>query len=440
MLRRGAGGEGSALDRAETIGARLRGLTAFLVAHQELWEARPFTEVPPAWAAGLEGGAVAFIEGLAHEEIDRLEASAAPGLGLPAPLGAIAQEAAALVAVERARADGGAAVPPREAMYVPGRKMEQVEAFVRAAARGLDGSVGGVDGRDGMDHLVDWCAGKGHLGRELARLTGLAVTLVELDARLGPEAERLAARAGIAARFLAADALTPTAWEALSPRRAAVALHACGGLTDALLREGTRRDVARMVVAPCCYHKHQPALTDAAARALAGAEPTLPPRSRGGAACGLTLTHGALRLATADEVVAPRRHRRARRRENAWRLGLDLLLREASGRDAYTPLGAIPRRELTLPFAAFCAQVTERLELTLPARWDAARGEERGWERARRARAWGVVRGVFRRPIELWLVLDRALALAEAGRSVTVEVFCDVAVTPRNLLIRSDRG
>ncbi|MFT6395720.1 MAG: hypothetical protein ACJAYU_000462 [Bradymonadia bacterium] len=48
-----------------------------------------------------------------------------------------------------------------------------------------------------------------------------------------------------------------------------------------------------------------------------------------------------------------------------------------------------------------------------------------------------MVRAIYRRPIELWLVLDRAHRLAEAGRPVLVGQFCEREVSPRNLMILS---
>jgi hypothetical protein len=42
---------------------------------------------------------------------------------------------------------------------------------------------------------------------------------------------------------------------------------------------------------------------------------------------------------------------------------------------------------------------------------------------------------VFRRPLEVWLALDRVLYLAEQGAEVTWGTFCAKAITPRNIII-----
>ena len=139
-------------------------------------------------------------------------------------------------------------------------------------------------------------------------------------------------------------------------------------------------------------------------------------------------------------MVARDRLRRGRRRENAWRLGFDLLHREATGVDAYTPLGVLPPEVLERPFAEFARCLASDRGLALPAVWEPARAEAAGWERARRARALGLVRGLFRRTIELHLVLDRAQFLVEAGYGVEVVTFCARAVSPRNLLVIGRRA
>jgi hypothetical protein len=46
------------------------------------------------------------------------------------------------------------------------------------------------------------------------------------------------------------------------------------------------------------------------------------------------------------------------------------------------------------------------------------------------------VRFLFRRPLEIWLALDRALLLQEQGYAVQLGTFCAPHVTPRNLLIQ----
>ena len=50
-----------------------------------------------------------------------------------------------------------------------------------------------------------------------------------------------------------------------------------------------------------------------------------------------------------------------------------------------------------------------------------------------------LVQGLFRRPLELWLVLDMALFLQDQGFSVQLGEFCPQQLTPRNLLLVAER-
>ena len=51
-----------------------------------------------------------------------------------------------------------------------------------------------------------------------------------------------------------------------------------------------------------------------------------------------------------------------------------------------------------------------------------------------------LVRHLFRRPLELWLVLDRALFLQEQGYQVELSQFCARELTPRNILIHAEKS
>ena len=76
----------------------------------------------------------------------------------------------------------------------------------------------------------------------------------------------------------------------------------------------------------------------------------------------------------------------------------------------------------------------------LPAQWNPAEWEARGRAEAWRLRALGLPRLVFRRALEVWLLLDRAAALEDMGWSVQLGTFCPAALTPRNLCLVARPG
>jgi hypothetical protein len=193
-------------------------------------------------------------------------------------------------------------------------------------------------------------------------------------------------------------------------------------LGDAALVAAVEHHAPLVASSPCCYH-FQPEH----ARHQAWSEI--------GRSLGLALDTSSLRFATAEEVVATTRRHRRRKRAEAFRLGLDVLLRRASGVDRYTRVPPLPAGVLDGPFDTFVRTAAERHRLTLPRHFDADDAEREGWVLAELAAKLSLVRVVFRRALELWLVLDRALWLGSCGFDVEVTTFCPLSTSPRNLLI-----
>jgi hypothetical protein len=178
-------------------------------------------------------------------------------------------------------------------------------------------------------------------------------------------------------------------------------------------------------LSPCCYH-----LTTAT---------QYQPFSRAGRGSGLVLSRDDCRLAVQETVTAPRVTARRREKKNAWRLGFDALQRQLRGVDDYLPVPSIPDAVFPGNFADFCGYAASLKALALPAAIDWPHFEQLGWQRQARVSRMELPRHAFRRALELWLALDRALYLAECGYSVTVGTFCDRRLTPRNLMIRASR-
>src|SRR5690606_12966336 len=88
-------------------------------------------------------------------------------------------------------------------------------------------------------------------------------------------------------------------------------------------------------------------------------------------------------------------------------------------------------------FAGFCHWAAAQKHVTLTPSIDRAAFEAQGWERTSRVRRWELIRHLFRRPLEMWLVLDRVVWLEEVGFDVELCQFCERHLTPRNLLIKA---
>ncbi|WP_210396957.1 methyltransferase [Motiliproteus sediminis] len=303
-------------------------------------------------------------------------------------------------------------LPARLSYHVPGRKWEQIRAFDQAL-------------RPAGEQWLEWCAGKGHLGRLLAFRHQRPVLSLEWQHTLCNQGQHLADALKLDCRMQPQDVMAPATTARLHPRQHAVALHACGKLHLRLLRLASEQRLAGVTLSPCCYHlideEHYHPLSDSARISR------------------LQLSRQDLKLALQDTVTAGARERRLRQRELAWRLGFDLLQRQLRGEDSYLPCPSAPKSQLSGGFEDYCRWMAARKQLRLPDAIDYAEFEQQGRQRVLTVTRIELVRNLFRRPLELWLALDRALYLQERGYQVTLSEFCDYQLTPRNLLIQAIR-
>jgi len=379
---------------------RFERLTSLLAEWYPVWSVEPFQCLQPPWAS--------FRAPLTGDF--RSDAAALAGW-LPV------EQLAELVDLPRMPAVTAPLSSERLSHHVGGRKWRQIVAFVARVHIAPGQSV------------VEWCSGKGHLARTLAHSHGTPVTGLESDGRLCREGQALADRQGVAMHLQEQDVLEPDVLRWLNPATHVVALHACGDLHLRLLDLAAQTGCA-ISLAPCCYHRtvherYQP--LSEIGRELAGRH-------------ALALTRQDLALAVQETVTAPLHTQRQRRRAKAWRLGFDLLQRELRGVDEYLPVPRLRYSDLPADFQGFCRWAAAEKDLTLPSTSDWTARERAGWMRLEEVERLEQVRHLFRRPLEVWLALDRARRLEEAGLRVDLGSFCDREVSPRNLLLRASRG
>ena len=386
--------------------ARFLDLQSLLTRLDALWRPAPFHVARPQWCAQWPGLAAA-LEALDDQHVEQLgEDFEACATWLTSHL----PELARLVEACRVPELPERSLPACDAHFddgVPGRKRSQIEAF----ARHMPAATSPV---------LEWCAGKGHLGRRVALADRMPVISLELDPKLCADAVRLAARQQMDQRVVCANALDEGSRAHVSGH-AVLALHACGELHRSLVRSADRDGAAAYRIAPCCYHLG----TDGTYRAL----------SRD---ARLALDAATLRLAVTETVTAPRHDRTRLARDQAWKLGF-VALRNAVEGEAPRPFRPVPASWRTEGFEAFCRQLAARENVALPADITWPDWEAIGWKRRAQVRRFELVRHAFRRPLELWLVLDIALGLEERGFDVQVGRFCARTLTPRNLLVLAER-
>lgn len=394
-------------------GQRLLPLQQGLAELAHLWRPQPYKAVP-AWCAQYPALSNA-LRALDEETLAQLmadgEAAARYVVGhLPV---AEAESLAALRALSEVEMATPAAPAKADSPHwqwdVPGRKWAQISAF--ADALGAPQAP-----------LLEWCAGKGHLGRLLAARWSQPVTSLERDGVLCERGRALAERSRVQQQFTVLDVLTPAATAQLAGRHP-LALHACGELHRQLLREAVYSACVAIDIAPCCYHL--------------GHKGDYQPLS---AQMQLVLSRDDLRLAVTQTATAAPREQRRRDQEMAWKLGLDLLRREHSANADYLPLRPINKAWLNMSYREFCHALAAREGWPLPADVDWSRSEAQGWQRQREVMRLGIVRAAFARVVEMCVVLDLSSYLSEQGYRVQLRQFCQTSLTPRNILISARKG
>jgi hypothetical protein len=396
----------------EELLARFTALDTFLTVHQALWKPRPFTHLQLPWETSCPELAT-WLRGRSLEEAE--SAHNHPALvDAPQPFASLAAMSLALSALDEVPAHALKAPAHRLNVDVPGRKWQQIEAF---ASR--------LQFADASRHWLDWCSGKGHLGRRLLQ-TGQQLTCLEYDPALVASGQALSQRHRLNALHVEQDVLAADAAALLDAQHTPVALHACGDLHVRLIQLASAVGCKQLAIAPCCYNRIS--LTPYS------------PMSAAAQRSDLQLSLDDLGLPMSETVTAGARVRRQRDTSMARRLGFDLLQRQLRGVDEYLPTPSLPSAWLEKPFAEYCQHLADLKELSTigTENWPAL--EAAGWQRLAQVRNLELLRGLFRRPLELWLVLDRALFLQEKGYTVRLGTFCETSLTPRNILLLAERS
>ncbi len=398
-----------AVWRDEALSGHFERLTELLKAGEQFWRHHAFKYLQLPWESEFPELSK-HLRALLPVDAERFARNDA------ALRASLCQYLPELSAVGSACAIGAFDVAPlpadAEPRDVPGRKWQQIRHFAPCVP-------------ENEFALLEWCSGKAHLGRMLAKGRNSSITALEYDAGLVEAGKKQAARDRVAIDFRCIDVMSAAAADVIGEQHNAIALHACGDLHVRLLALCAQKRTRTVTLAPCCYQ-----LTGDEARYTV---------SQAARVSGLRLQRDDLRTAVHGTVTAAPRESRAREQLQAWRLGFDVLQREVRGCDEYLPTPSLSVNALKAGFATFCCTLAEMKQIKLPDTADYLRYERAGYERLREVTALDLPRLAFRRALELWLALDRAAFLREQGYAVTLGMFCGRKLTPRNILIRAER-
>ena len=407
------------MNEYPSLPQRFAELDRLLCSHRRFWQLRSFEMMEPPWQGSklqswLTSLPRAERQQLLNDDQQRAQAIA-PYIPQAEQLLQLCQVDSTTTTLEEVASES---TPAWLSYHIPGRKWSQICAFDQAL-------------HDTDRPFLEWCAGKGHLGRLLAYRHQQTVTSLELQPQICQHGQQLADQHQLPCRYHTVDVMSPAAGVQLKPKQHAIALHACGKLHIRLLEESVERGVEAISLSPCCYH-----LVDLPNNPASQAG-HYQPLSQLAANSSLRLSREDLGLAVRETVTAGARDQRLRQQQLSWRLGFDLLQRETRGIDRYLNCPTIPQSRLSGTFAEFCHWMAEQKQLNLPVAIDFEQFQQRGQQRVQTIEQIELVQQLFRRPLELWLVLDRMLFLQQHGYQVSLQQFCSRQLTPRNLLIQA---
>ena len=396
----------------QDLDAWFTALDRHLTQYKQLWQLTPFamTTLPwqqshpqlSSWLEQLSEGELAALVNDPWELAQQLQ----PFIPNALELFQLAQ------LPETKKADLNDEIPPFLDSNIPGRKWQQIVAFNQ--------SLG-----ERASPWLEWCAGKGHLGRVLAATSQQPVQSLEWQSELCQDGDRLGKKFSLSMEFIHADAFSNEAERYVKKEQHAVALHACGDLHKTLLQHCCKKQTQAVSISPCCYHLIQ--------------SPQYQPLSALAKSSELVLSKLDLKMPLHETVTAGAGVRRKRQLELSFRLGFDCLQRELTGSNDYLPVPSFPKALLMKGFPAFVQWAAEKKGIPLPVNVDYPYWQQKGEVRVLLMDKIELVRQLFRRPLEMWLALDRANYLQQNGYQVSLSTFCHRDMTPRNILIQGTR-
>lgn len=383
-------------------------LSLMLQQYREFWQVSPFRCDQLPWQNSVLLQRLAEIDDITLQQVDRCEILQRQYFADVFPLLFALPEQ-----INKTATEDVAPLPFWLEVGIGGRKLQQIDALCQFWP-------------ETTLPVLEWCAGKGHLGRILAHRYAVPVTSVEWQAGLCEAGAALAEKFNLSQRFICADVLTDSTKTPLQASQHVVALHACGQLHISLLQQAVAAGCQQLQLVPCCYH-------------LIPTE-TYQPLSAEAKQQDLSLSKDDLKLIVQGQVTGGERIEKLRATEVLWRLAYDEIRRDLTGDTAYRPLSSVSKQCFSQDFVTFARWAAAQHQLTLPAALVEEDYLQRAKARLQVVQRIELVRHLFRRPLEMWLALDKVLYLQQHGYKVELTTFCDYQITPRNLLLQASRS
>ena len=264
---------------------------------------------------------------------------------------------------------------------------------------------------------VDWCCGKGHLGRLLNHFYSSSIIGLENNIHVVHKGRELASEKQI---FICCDVLHDSI---PSLQGGMIALHSCGSLLTKAMEQVSAQSLQECLLVSCCYHKIS--------------EDLYTPMSTVAKRQNVRFTKNELRLPSTIEHHASQKSKRRRRTDMRYRIAIDSILQEIGFQSSYRSFPPVPDGWKDLSFQEYVARVWEREGFPSMSGVKLYEMEQQGRDRLRVIRALSSFRSMFARVLEVWINTDRALWLQERGYSVKLGICMPSSASPRNIAIQA---
>ena len=159
--------------KTNQLEARFYELSKFLKAHQDLWRNRPFYKLPLSWE-GDYPEISKWLRSFSEPEIERYAECLSEHPSLPQPFSDWLKEGERLSELGFFPCSE-LSLSSSWSKGIPGKKQKQIQAFC--------GVLDSLSSKN-ISQVVDWCSGKGHLGRTWSLLNKTSTVFVEKEGRL----------------------------------------------------------------------------------------------------------------------------------------------------------------------------------------------------------------------------------------------------------------
>lgn len=393
-------------------------ISEFLKKHRDIW----FSEILydyPNWDKGYTNEIVqAFptISLLSEEEIYQLEAKKNYHILQDGKLKELIKEIDSLTVIEK-KEFIGEDYEPLLWQKIKGKKKHEIESIIP--------HLKNLNSQKKLKSIVDIGGGVGHLAKVCSYKIDCPAICLDMDEKLqeigkkqiSKRTKRPENEITFFPKKIESDkCLLPH----FSKDSLVTGLHCCGALSSNIIKASVQSPIHSVLSFGCCYFK----MTKKEDFNL-----SLYAKNQ-----GLEISECALTLANRQSSDFNEKTFKTKQIVKNYRYTLHLLLYKNFGIRQFTSLGGNrSNRYHNWSFSDYAREQLEKMKLEVPPKEELEKFYEDNQNEVNKMTRANIIRNLFSRPIELYLLLDRAIFLQENHFKVEVKTWFDGAISPRNI-------